>query len=241
MARIINIETSSGVCSVAVTADGMIEYHAESDNDMQHASLLGVYIERALEDMTRREVTPDAVAVSCGPGSYTGLRIGMSMAKGLCFAKDIPLICIPTLEILAVKAMFGIRDPQGDELLIPLIDARRMEVYTAAYDFSLNEVSSPEALVLNENSFAELLSSHKCVFIGDGATKAKEIIKNPNAIFATNSMPVAMDMTALSERAYRRGDFADTAYAVPFYLKDYNAKIAENKVIKAAVSSASQR
>lgn len=223
---------------MAVTSDGMIEYHAESGNDMQHATLLGVYIEKALEDLTRREVALDAVAVSCGPGSYTGLRIGMSMAKGLCFAKDIPLICVPTLEILAVKAMFGIRDPQGDELLIPLIDARRMEVYTAAYDFSLKDVLAPEALILDNESFADLLSTHKCVFIGDGVTKAKEVIKNPNAIFATNAMPIAIDMTALSERAFRRGDFADLAYSVPFYLKDYQAKIAENKVIKEAVSGA---
>lgn len=235
MARIINIETSSKICSVAVTADGMVEFHVESEQDMEHARLLGVFIEKALDDMARREVKADAVAVSAGPGSYTGLRIGMSMAKGLCFAQDLPLITVPTLELLAVKAMFGLRDPQGDELLIPLIDARRMEVYTAAYDFALNPILEPQALILDKDSFKDLLDSRKCVFIGDGVTKAKELISHPNAVFATNMMPIAIDMTALSERAFRNGDLADTAYAVPFYLKEYQATIAKNKVLATSV------
>ncbi|MDE6294552.1 MAG: tRNA (adenosine(37)-N6)-threonylcarbamoyltransferase complex dimerization subunit type 1 TsaB [Muribaculaceae bacterium] len=239
MARIINIETSSKICSVAVTSDGMIEYHVESDHDMEHARLLGKYVENAMADMARREVSPDAVAVSAGPGSYTGLRIGMSLAKGLCFANDIPLITINTLEILAVKAMFGIRDPRGDELLIPLIDARRMEVYTAAYDFALNAVLPPQSMIIDRCSFAGLLEHHKCIFIGDGVDKAREIIKHPNALFATNAMPLAIDMTALSERAYRTSNFADTAYAVPFYLKEYQATIAQNKVLLDAARSAS--
>lgn len=239
MARILNIETSSAICSIAVTADGMVEYHVESEQDMEHARLLGRYVENALEDMTRREVALDAVAVSSGPGSYTGLRIGMSLAKGLCFAKDIPLITVNTLEILAVKAMFGIRDPQGDEILIPLIDARRMEVYTAAYDFALNAVLPPQALILEPGSFADILEEHRCIFIGNGVDKAKEIIKHPNALFATNAMPIALDMTALSERAFRKSDFADTAYAVPFYLKEYKATIAKNKVLLDAARSAS--
>lgn len=231
MARILNIETSSKICSVAVTSDGMIEYHIESEGEMEHAKLLGVYVDKALEDMARREVELDAVAVSSGPGSYTGLRIGMSMAKGLCFAKNLPLITIPTLEILATKAMFGIREPQGNELLIPLIDARRMEVYCAVYDFALNTIQAPEAKILDENSFEELMSNNKCIFIGDGVTKAKEIIQHKNAIFATNIMPIAIDMTALSERAYRNGHFANIAYVTPFYLKDYKATVAKNKVL----------
>ncbi|MDE5774079.1 MAG: tRNA (adenosine(37)-N6)-threonylcarbamoyltransferase complex dimerization subunit type 1 TsaB [Muribaculaceae bacterium] len=236
MARILNIETSSKICSVAVTSDGMIEYHIESEGEMEHAKLLGVYVDKALEEMTRREVELDAVAISSGPGSYTGLRIGMSLAKGLCFAKDIPLITVPTLEILATKAMFGIRDPQGDELLIPLIDARRMEVYCAVYDFALNTIQVPEAKILDENSFKNLMDDNKCIFIGDGVTKAKELIKHKNAIFATNIMPIAIDMTALSERAYRNGNFADIAYVTPNYLKDYQATVAKNKVLAEVVS-----
>ncbi len=231
MSRILNIETSSKICSVAVTKDGMIEYHIESEGEMEHAKLLGPYVEKALADTARRDGKLDAVAVSAGPGSYTGLRIGMSFAKGLCFAQDIPLISVPTLEILAVKAMFGLREAEGDEIIIPLIDARRMEVYTAAYDFALTERLKPQPMILDENSFADLLSTHKCLFIGDGATKAQTVIKSPNALFLTNAMPLAIDMTALSERAFRREDFADTAYAVPLYLKEYQATIAKNKVL----------
>lgn len=231
MARILNIETSSATCSVALTADGMVEFHIESESDMQHAKLLGQYVERALEDATRREVEIDAVSVSCGPGSYTGLRIGMSMAKGISFARNIPLITVPTLQILAVKAMFGLRDPQGDELLIPLIDARRMEVYAAAYDFALNEVLKPQPMILDSYSFRGLLDSHKCIFIGDGVAKAETVINHRNAVFVSTAMPLAIDMTALSERAFRRSDFADVAYVTPEYLKEYQATIAQNKVL----------
>lgn len=231
MSTIINIETSAKTCSVAVSSDGMIEFHIESEGEMEHATLLAPYIERCLDHITRRELSLDAVAVSSGPGSYTGLRIGMSMAKGLCFAEDVPLITVPTLEILAVKAMFGILEPEGDELLVPLIDARRMEVYTAAYDFALNPVLAPQPMILDANSFADLLENHTCVFIGDGVTKAKKVIDHPNARWASDLMPVAIDMTALSERAFRQGNFADVAYATPDYLKEYNAIISKNKVL----------
>lgn len=232
MSVILNIETSSKQCSVALTADGMVEFHAESENEMDHARSLAPFVEKALDFAARRDMNPDAVAVSSGPGSYTGLRIGMSFAKGLCFARNLPLITVPTLQILSVKAMFGVREPSGDELLVPLIDARRMEVYTAAFNFALDEVLPPQALILDGNSFADLLDRNACLFIGDGVTKAREVISHPNARFLSSSMPVAMDMTALSERAFRNSDFADTAYAVPFYLKDYDAKISKNKVLQ---------
>lgn len=231
MSVILNIETSSQICSVALTADGMVEFNVESQEPMQHAKLLAGYVERALSHAARREMNPDAVAVSIGPGSYTGLRIGLSLAKGLCFAKDIPLIGVSTLELLAVKAMFGYRDAEGDEILVPLIDARRMEVYTAAYDFSLNALIKPKPMILDENSFSELKDKKKVIFIGDGVDKAKEVIKLPNALFLTNAMPIAMDMTALSERAFRRGEFLDTAYCVPEYLKEYQATKPKNKVL----------
>lgn len=231
MSVILSIETSSQICSVAVSMDGMIDFHIESEEPMQHASLLAQYVDRCLDHIARRDMKLDAVAVSIGPGSYTGLRIGMSLAKGLCFAKDIPLIGVPTLELLAVKAMFGLRDSEGDEILVPLIDARRMEVYTAAYDFSLKPVLEPQALILDEFSFSQLPADKRIVFIGDGATKARDVVKHPGALFLTNSMPVAMDMTALAERAFRKGEFMDTAYAVPFYLKDYQATKPKNKVL----------
>lgn len=231
MSVILNIETSSEICSVAVSKDGMIEFHIESEEPMQHASLLAPYVEKALDDLTRKELHLDAVAVSIGPGSYTGLRIGMSLAKGLCFAKDIPMIGINTLELLAVKGMFGLRDAEGDEILVSMIDARRMEVYLAAYDFALNPVIEPRPQILDQDSLQELSSRRKLVFIGNGIMKAKDVLDLPNALYLTNRMPIAMDMTALSERAFRKGDFMNTAYGVPVYLKEYEAKRTSNKVL----------
>lgn len=231
MSVILNIETSSQICSVAVSKDGMIEYHLESDEPMQHAALLAGYADKALEYVARREMKLDAVSVSIGPGSYTGLRIGLSLAKGLCFAQDLPLIGISTLELLAVKAMFGLRDSEGDEILVPMIDARRMEVYTAAYDFSLKAIMGPHALILDEASYSELPADRRIVFIGDGVLKAKDVVKHPNALFLTSAMPVAMDMVALSEKKFREGDFMDLAYGVPFYLKEYQATTPKNRVL----------
>ena len=230
MSVILNIETSSRICSVAVTSEGMVEWHVESEEPMQHATLLAPYVEKALDFLARRELKLDAVAVSIGPGSYTGLRIGLSLAKGLCFAQDVPLIGVPTLEVLAVKAMFGYRDAQGDEILVPMIDARRMEVYTAAYDFSLKELMPAQPHILTEESYAELPEGRKLLFIGDGVDKAKEVVKRQDALFLTNAMPIAMDMTALSERAFRNGDFLDVAYCTPLYLKEYQATTPRNKV-----------
>ena len=231
MSVILNIETSARICSVAVSCDGMVEFHIESEEPMQHAALLAGYVERCLEFLTRREMKLDAVAVSSGPGSYTGLRIGMSLAKGLCFAKDVPLIAVPTLETLAVKAMFALREPQGDEILVPMIDARRMEVYTAAYDFALKPLLEPSALVLDGDSYNDLPKGREVVFIGDGVDKAREVLNVEGARFLSSSMPVAMDMVSISERAFRNGDFLDTAYGVHFYLKDYRATVARNKVL----------
>ncbi|MDE6235099.1 MAG: tRNA (adenosine(37)-N6)-threonylcarbamoyltransferase complex dimerization subunit type 1 TsaB [Muribaculaceae bacterium] len=235
MSVILNIETSSEICSVAVSKDGMIEFHIESEESMQHAALLGPYVEKALDDIARKELELDAVAVSLGPGSYTGLRIGLSLAKGLCFSRNIPLIGLNTLEILAVKAMFGLRDPEGDEILVGMIDARRMEVYAAAYDFALKTLIAPQPLILEPNSLQELADKRKVVLIGNGITKAKDVLQLPNALYLTNHMPIAMDMVALSERAFRRGEFMDVAYGVPVYLKEYEAKHSTNKVIDAAM------
>ncbi|MEZ3519318.1 MAG: tRNA (adenosine(37)-N6)-threonylcarbamoyltransferase complex dimerization subunit type 1 TsaB [Muribaculaceae bacterium] len=231
MSVILNIDTASRICSVAVSMDGMIDFHIESEEGMQHASLLAGYVDRCLQHISRRELQLDAVAVSIGPGSYTGLRIGLSLAKGLCFANDIPLIGVSTLELLAVKGMFGLRDAEGDEILVPMIDARRMEVYTAAYDFALHPVMEPLPLILDENSYAGLPADRRIVFIGDGVDKAREVVRHPGALFLTNAMPLAIDMVALSERAFRQGDFMDTAYGVPCYMKEYQATTPKNKVL----------
>ncbi len=230
MSVILNIETSSTICSVAVGIDGNIDFHVESDRPMEHSSLLGVYVEKALEDITRKGLKLDAVAVSIGPGSYTGLRIGLSLAKGLCFAKDLPLIGLSTLEIMAVKAMFALPDSEGDEIIVPMIDARRMEVYTAAYNLRLEAVIHPKPEILNEESLSELSNQRKVILIGNGIDKAKGVLKLPDSEFLSNKMPTAMDMTALAEKYYNTGNFMDVAYSVPEYLKDYQTSTPKNKV-----------
>lgn len=220
--NIINIETSGKICSVALTSDGVLELQLDDHEGMQHAVKVAPFAERCMEELKRKELKPDAVAVSIGPGSYTGLRIGLSFAKGLAFSLGIPLIGVDTLKILAVKAMFRSMDWTGEELLVPMIDARRMEVYTAVYDFALNAVVEPRAMILDENSFIELLDSGKQLyFMGDGAEKAEKVINHPNAHWIHGLLPQAKDMLALSEKALREKDFLDLAYSTPKYLKEY--------------------
>lgn len=232
MANIINIETSASRCSVAVGIDGETAEFYENNDGNNHARMLAPFVEEALDFLRRRELRLDAVAVSLGPGSYTGLRIGLSMAKGLCFAKNIPLIGIPTLEILAVKAMFANRDFEGTELLVPLIDARRMEVYAAAYDFRLNEIMKATPVILNEDSFSDLADGNKLVFIGDGSSKARDFLKcSEDSVWLSTSAPDAGVMCIMAEKRFREGQFLNTAYAVPIYLKEYEAAHSTNKVL----------
>lgn len=221
MATIINIETSGKICSVALTRDGVLEFDIDNRDGMKHAELLAPFVERAMEEVKRKEWSLDAVAVSIGPGSYTGLRIGLSLAKGLAFSLGVPLIGVSTLKILAVKAMFRNFSFTGEEVLAPMIDARRMEVFTCAYDFALNALEGPGAMILDVGSYASLLENREVWFMGDGSAKAKEVIKSPNAKWIDNLYPMAKDMLALSEKAFRDGDFIDIAYSVPEYLKEY--------------------
>lgn len=218
---ILNIETSGKICSVAVTEYGAIEFQLDDSEGMQHANKLAPFVDECMADLHRKGKKLDAIAVSIGPGSYTGLRIGLSLAKGLAYALDIPLIGVDTLKILAVKAMFRPYPWEGNEILVPMIDARRMEVYTAAYDFALNDMLAPQSLILDENSFAELIENNQVWFMGDGAEKAKKVIHHPNAHFIDGLYPLAKDMMALSEKALRTGQFIDKAYSVPNYLKEY--------------------
>ncbi|MDE7160559.1 MAG: tRNA (adenosine(37)-N6)-threonylcarbamoyltransferase complex dimerization subunit type 1 TsaB [Muribaculaceae bacterium] len=234
MACILNIETSGKACSVALTKDGVVENLLEDHEGMAHAKRLAPFVEKCLEEALRRGWTLDAVAVSAGPGSYTGLRIGLSLAKGVCFAQDIPLITLSTLEILAVKAMFRSMEWEGDEIIVPMIDARRMEVYTAAYDFALNPLLQPAPLILDEESYSGLPSDRRLIFIGDGAGKARDVIGREGSVWYTDVEILASDMTALSERAFRNGDFADLAYSVPEYLKEYQAIVGQNRVLDKA-------
>ncbi|MBR6489125.1 MAG: tRNA (adenosine(37)-N6)-threonylcarbamoyltransferase complex dimerization subunit type 1 TsaB [Muribaculaceae bacterium] len=230
MANILNIETSTSVCSVALGSDGQIVDHYENYDGQTHATLLSQFIKDALNTANRKELTLDAIAVSIGPGSYTGLRIGLSQAKGLAFGLDLPLIGVNTLQLLTVSAMFK-EFFDDDVLYAPMIDARRMEVYTAVYNNSLEAVVEPQPMILNENSFSTLLTSNSLVMIGNGAAKAKEIIKHDKVQFMPDIKPVAVDMLALSEKAFREKQFLDVAYSTPLYLKDFQATVPKKKVL----------
>lgn len=230
MSTILNIETSGKICSVAVTKDGVCEFQLEDREGMKHAERLAPFVEQCMQEIKRKEWELDAVAVSIGPGSYTGLRIGLSLAKGLALSLDLPLIGVSTLKILAVKAMFRNMNFQGDELLVPMIDARRMEVFTGAYNFALEALSGPGPMILDEASYSELLENYQLYFMGDGAAKSKEVIKSPNAHWLENIEPLAKDMLALSEKAFREKDFIDIAYSVPEYLKEYQTTVARPRI-----------
>lgn len=230
MAFILNIETSTEVCSVALTHDGEVVDHHENYDGRTHATLLSAYLQDALKYVRSREIKLDAVAVSIGPGSYTGLRIGLSEAKGLAFGLDVPLIGVNTLKLLTTSAMFK-EFFDDEELFVPMIDARRMEVYTAVYNSALEAVVEPQPMIIDEGTFSDLLAGHKLVMFGNGSDKVKDIIKSPNALFLPGIKPVALDMAVLSEMAYRNNDFIDVAYSTPLYLKEFQATTPKHKVV----------
>lgn len=232
MAVILNIETSTNVCSVALTAEGCILTHFEDYSGRNHAELLSDYIKGCLDFAAGRELRLDAVAVSIGPGSYTGLRIGLSEAKGLAYGLEIPIIAVDTLRLLATRVMFSTDDIDTDTIFVPMLDARRMEVYTAAYDFAMNELLAPQPLILDAESYAGLFATERPVlFFGNGAAKARELLEvHANARYVDGVEPLAVDMIALSELAYARREFMDTAYGTPSYLKDFQATTPKNKL-----------
>ena len=222
MPVILNIETSTNVCSVCLSAEGMILCHFEDFNGQNHAALLSGYIKQCLDWAADHEMNLEAVAVSMGPGSYTGLRIGLSEAKGLAFALNIPLIGVDTLQLMTTGVMFN-QEVDFDAVFVPMIDARRMEVYTAAYDMGLNELMPQQPLILDEKSYADLLANRQVLFFGNGSDKARDVIKSPNARFIPEIVPLATDMVALAERDHMQRRFIDLAYSTPNYLKDFQA------------------
>lgn len=230
MANILNIETSTAVCSVALSSEGQIVDHHENYDGPNHATLLSQMIDNVLNSAKRKDMKLDAIAVSIGPGSYTGLRIGLSEAKGLAMGLDLPLIGVNTLQLLTLTAMFK-EFFDDDTLYVPMIDARRMEVYMAIYNNGLEAIMEPQAMILDEDSMADLLGNHKLVMIGNGAQKAETVIRHPNAQFMPDVKPVAVEMMALAEKAFREGRFIDVAYSTPLYLKDFQATIAKKKVL----------
>ncbi|GAE85219.1 tRNA (adenosine(37)-N6)-threonylcarbamoyltransferase complex dimerization subunit type 1 TsaB [Bacteroides reticulotermitis] len=222
MSCILNIETSTTVCSVAASQDGQILFVKEDLVGPSHAVSLGVFVDETLSYIDSHGIPLDAVAVSCGPGSYTGLRIGVSMAKGICYGRNIPLIGLPTLEVLCVPVLLQTELPEN-ALLCPMIDARRMEVYAAIYDRALNLKRAIAADIVDEHSYAEYLEQHPVYFFGNGAAKCRDKITHPNAHFIDNVNPLARMMFPLAEKAVAMEKYEDVAYFEPFYLKEFVA------------------
>ena len=238
MALILNIETSTRVCSVCISKDGIVKSFRESNDEKTHAKLLTVFIDEIVKEQNLSFDDFDAVAVSKGPGSYTGLRIGVSTAKGLCYAKDLPLIAINTLEAMANGVITKVNtnelniDDFENAILVPMIDARRMEVYSAFLNSKGEIIREVKAEIIDENSYRDILAKQKMIFFGDGSEKITDTIKHENAIFIENANPSSLSMAVLSEDAFIKEEFKDIAYFEPFYLKDFVATIPKKNIFK---------
>jgi len=216
-----------------VSEDSQVIFHQEENGDVagKAAERLGSMVDEALSFTDSHAIPFDAVAVSCGPGSYTGLRIGVSMAKGVCFGRELKLLAVPTLELLCVPVLLGERvevpdDPTEKEpLLCPMLDARRMEVYAGIYDRALRPVREVRADIVDADTYKEWLDERPVYFFGNGAKKCMEVINHPNAHYIDGIEPLAKWMQPLAERRFLNGQFEDVAYFEPFYLKDYVAKM----------------
>ncbi|KLT67294.1 tRNA (adenosine(37)-N6)-threonylcarbamoyltransferase complex dimerization subunit type 1 TsaB [Pedobacter sp. BMA] len=228
MAKILLIETATQVCSVALSINGKIVSVKEESGQNLHASNLTLFIEEVMQSAALTYPDLDAVAVSKGPGSYTGLRIGVSTAKGLCYALEKPLIGIETLRMMAAGFMTENLDYSG--LICPMIDARRMEVYTSIYNASLDVLEPTSAKIIDETSFSDTLSQHQVTFIGDGAAKCAATLVSANAEFNGGNFNSSKYMCALADKAYQSGSFEDVAYFEPFYLKDFVVTQSKSKV-----------
>jgi len=226
MACILSIESSTTRASAAVSFAGKLIWNKENTESFSHSAVLGIYVSEAVRFIETNHLRLDAVAVSEGPGSYTGLRIGISLAKGLCFGMNIPLIAIPTLKIMATRFV------PSSSYLCPMIDARRMEVYSALYDGNLNEIEPVRAIIVDEDLYRDILFQNNIIFFGTGAEKCKAVIQSSRAVFADSVVyPVASDMLEETEEAYKRKAFVDIAYFEPFYLKEFHATLPKNKII----------
>ena len=223
MACILHIETSTDVCSVAVSEDSHVIFE-QHDASGHHAEKLGTFVDEALSFTDNHAIPFDAVSVSQGPGSYTGLRIGVSMAKGICYARGLKLLAVPTLELLCVPVL--LRElVEENALLCPMIDARRMEVYAGIYDRALKPVRKVQADVVTAETYKDYLDKKPVYFFGNGAAKCMETIGHPNARLIENIVPLAKWMQPLAERRLMNNQTEDVAYFVPYYLKDFVAKM----------------
>lgn len=229
MACILYLETSTSVCSVALSKDGNKVFEKVSYEGPSHAALLGTFVEEAVNFSKANGYLPNAVAISSGPGSYTGLRIGTSMAKGLCMGYKIPLIAIRTLDLLASKAIQKVNDRES--AYCAMLDARRMEVYAAIYKDDLSILRETQADIVTAETYQAFLEKSKVYFFGNGADKCKDIITSSNAVFIDDVHPLAADMIDLAEKRYQENQFEDVAYFEPYYLKEFIATIPKNKVL----------
>ncbi len=237
MAVILNIETATRVCSVSLAVDGVVKAIKESKVKNSHAEQITLFSEMVVKKAGFGFNDLDAIAVSKGPGSYTGLRIGVSTAKGYCFALDIPLISIGTLDAMALGLVYALRNKKQKldaYLYCPMIDARRMEVYDAVYDYNLNKVKNISATILEENTYHDFLKRHAMVFGGDGAEKAKALyFNNPHKTYFLDGFePSSMYMAELAEKKFNQNIFEDTAYFEPYYLKEFVAGISRVKGLR---------
>ena len=238
MERLILIETSTALCSAALAEDGEIISYRESSAAKAHASLTAVFIQEMLSEKGLTISDCDGICVSMGPGSYTGLRVGVSTAKGLCFGSGKPLIAVGTLDTLVAQAPSVIPcEVEGTAFryIIPMIDARRMEVYSAVFEVAgqagndVRQITETAPAIIDETSFAEYLEQGKCLFIGDGAGKCADVIKHPNATFV-QCWPNAAAMLKPATQAYKEKRFEDIAYFEPFYLKEFVATVSKKKM-----------
>lgn len=231
MAKFILIETSTALCSTALAIDGEIVSVKESSTPKAHAAMTAPFVKQMLDEAGISCSDCDAVCVSAGPGSYTGLRVGSSTAKGLCFGAGIPLIAVGTLDILASQAITDNLLPPSCTAIIPMIDARRMEVYTAVYSAKAERISEVESRIIDSDSFDDIMKKGNVLFIGDGAGKCSDVISGKNATFVQVN-PNARAMLPVAEKAFKRKDFSDTAYFEPFYLKDFVAVVSKKNILR---------
>lgn len=235
MAKILNIESSTSVCSVALAIDGKVVSIQESYSKNSHSELITLFCKKVVVGAGMNFSDLEAVSVSKGPGSYTGLRIGVSTAKGFCYGLEIPLISINTLTAMAtgMKNKLDYQTNPNSTLFCPMIDARRMEVYTALFSDTLDEIEQTTAKIIDKNSFSDYLSTHKIIFAGDGAAKCKGILNyQPNAVFIDDFHPSASYLCMIAEQKYLAKEFENTAYFEPFYLKDFVAGVPKVKGLR---------
>lgn len=235
MIRILCLETSTEVCSVAIVENGIVNGFREDITGQNHSKLLTVFIAQLLESNQLKASDFDAVAVSEGPGSYTGLRIGVSVAKGFCYAAGLPMIAISSLEAMA---SFIIENPekyqleiQPADLFVPMIDARRMEVFTAIYDSKLQLVQKVNALVVEPDSLKEFTEKARLFLFGNGSAKCSETLVNENIQIVNGVHASALNMVTLADQKFKNCEFVDLAYFEPFYLKDFIATVPKNNVL----------